>query len=282
MKIVSFSSVDICTESFGLEENPALLLIMGAMSSMIWWEDEFCEKLANKGFFVIRYDNRDTGKSTCYAPGHPEYTFEDLADDAIQVLDAYEIDKAIIMGMSMGGMLTQMIALRHAERVNGIVLLSSMYFAEGAENLPYSSDEVNAFFEKMAKEEPPKNIDDMVELSIRQWHITSKSKRPYDEERIRKLNYLDIEHSVRYESRINHSIAQVTGDELGRIAEIKAPALIIHGTDDVVIPFIHGEMLNKTIPTAQLISVDGAGHELNPKDYDYIIESMYVMFNDID
>lgn len=279
MKVVSFhDDVHICTESFGSPGNPAVLLIMGAASSMIWWETEFCKKLADKGFYVIRYDNRDTGKSTCYPPGEPGYTFEDLADDAVAVLDAYEIDKAIIVGMSMGGMLAQMIALRRPQRVAGIVLLSSMYFADGAESLPYSSDEVNAFFEQMAKSEPPKDTDGLVEVAIRQWRITNQSRRPHDEDHIRKMNRMDVERSDHFDSRMNHSYAQVTGDELGRIAEIAVPALVIHGTDDVVIPYVHGEMLAKTIPHAALLTMNGAGHELHPLDYDSVIEAIFKQF----
>lgn len=99
-KIISFNDIHICTESFGDINNPTILLIMGATASMIYWEEEFCKRLSNQGFHVIRYDNRDVGKSITYEYGHPEYTFEDLADDAIQVLDAYKVNKAHIVGMS--------------------------------------------------------------------------------------------------------------------------------------------------------------------------------------
>ncbi|HAV6958775.1 TPA: alpha/beta hydrolase, partial [Escherichia coli] len=112
-RIIRFNDVYICTESFGDTNDPTILLIMGATSSMIWWEEDFCRKLSNQGFHVIRYDNRDVGRSITYEYGHPEYTFEDLADDAIQVLDAYRVDKAHIVGMSMGGIITQIVALKH-------------------------------------------------------------------------------------------------------------------------------------------------------------------------
>lgn len=265
-KKVTSGQVSLYTESFGKPTNLAILLIMGAASSMIWWETPFCELLVEKGFFVIRYDNRDTGKSTCYPPGKLEYTFEDLADDAIRVLDSYNIEKAVIMGMSMGGMLTQMIALRHPARVCGIVLLSSMYFAAGAENLPYSSEEVNEFFATFGQK-IPQNEDELIEYTISQWRVTNKSSRPKDLEHIRNMIKLDIERATNYASRINHSYAQVTGDELGRIAEIQIPALIIHGTEDVVIPYIHGEMLAGTIPDSVFYTMEGAGHELHPQDY---------------
>ncbi|EHQ90670.1 alpha/beta fold hydrolase [Desulfosporosinus youngiae] len=276
-KQVTFEQVSLNTECFGNPDNPAILLIMGAASSMIWWETPFCQLLADQGFFVIRYDNRDTGKSTSYPPGKPEYTFEDLADDAIRVLDSYTVEKAVIMGMSMGGMLTQMIALRHPERVRGIVLLSSMYFAAGAENLPYSSEEVNEFFASFGQNEP-ENDHELLEYAIRQWRVTNKSSRPKDVEHIRAMLKLDIERAANYASRVNHSYAQVTGDELGRIAEIQTPALVIHGTEDVVIPYIHGEMLAGTIPDSVLYTMEGAGHELHPQDYIPVVKQIVSRF----
>lgn len=128
-RLIKVNGIEICTDSFGIQGNPAILLIMGAQSSMIWWEEEFCRRLADTGRFVIRYDNRDVGRSTTYEPGQPGYTFEDMADDAVRVLDAYKIQQAHIVGLSMGGMLTQMIALRHPERVLTITLLSTSNFA---------------------------------------------------------------------------------------------------------------------------------------------------------
>lgn len=274
MEMINHDNVHLCSDTFGNATNPVILLIMGAGCSMIWWEEPFCEMLAGQGFFVIRYDNRDTGKSSCYPVGTPGYTFEEMSDDAITVLDAYGVGKAIVMGMSMGGMLTQMIALRHPERVCGIVLLSTMYFAEGAESLPYSTDEVNAFFAEMAEAEPVESRDELVEQIIRQWSITAKSSRLFDEKRIRALAEMDANHADCYASTANHAYAQVTGNELGRIAEINVPALVIHGTEDAVIPFPHGEMLAKTIPDARLCVLEGAGHELHPLDYETVVSGI--------
>ena len=96
-KTIQFKDVSIYTESFGNDKNPAILLIMGSASSLIWWDIEFCNKLVDKGYFVIRYDNRDTGKSTSYPVGKPGYTFEEMSDDAIEILDAYHIEKAIML-----------------------------------------------------------------------------------------------------------------------------------------------------------------------------------------
>ena len=116
---------EIVSADFGDPAHPALLLIMGAMASMLWWPEAFCRKLAGEGLFVIRYDNRDTGLSTKYAPGEPPYTFDDMADDAIRVLDSHGIGKAHVVGMSMGGMVAQLVALKHPSRVISLTVISS-------------------------------------------------------------------------------------------------------------------------------------------------------------
>ncbi|KOS00915.1 alpha/beta fold hydrolase, partial [Paenibacillus polymyxa] len=145
-QLIKIDGIEICTDSFGKRVNPAILLIMGAQSSLVWWEEEFCQGLADTGRFVVRYDNRDVGRSTTYEPGQPDYTFEDMADDAIRVLDAYKIEQAHIVGMSMGGMLTQMIALRHPGRVLTVTLVSTSNFAP---DLPPMEEKVMDYFSNM-------------------------------------------------------------------------------------------------------------------------------------
>lgn len=277
-KIVKYGDISINTESFGDRINPAILLIMGAASSLIWWNIEFCEMLVDKGYFVIRYDNRDTGQSTSYPVGKPGYTFEEMSDDAIEILDAYHIEKTIIMGMSMGGMLAQMIAIRHPDRLNGLVLHASMYFAEGSEKLPVYSEEVENFFNDYGNY-TPQGYRDQVDYAFKQWQITHQSNRKYNLVEIYKTVELDVERAIDYNSKLNHSFAEVTSDELIRIKEITIPTLIIHGTLDNVIPYIHGEMLAKTIPNAVLLTLHGAGHELHPDDYDSIVDAIIKLIN---
>jgi len=272
-KTINFNNISLYTESFGDAKNPAILLIMGAASSLIWWDEEFCLKLVDKGFFVIRYDNRDTGQSTSYPVGKPGYTFEEMSDDAIQILDAYHIEEATIMGMSMGGMLAQLIAVRHPERISKLVLLASMYFAEGSEKLPVFGPEVQKFFDDYG-DYLPEGFRAQVDYAFKQWQVTHQSERKNDLEEIYQLIEQDVSRAIDYNSKLNHSFAEVTGDELTRIKEITCPTLVIHGTVDNVIPHIHGEMLSQTIPNARLLSLSGAGHELHPDDYELIIENI--------
>jgi pimeloyl-ACP methyl ester carboxylesterase len=123
-----------------------------------------------------------------------------------------------------------------------------------------------------------KKINELIEHTVLQWSITGKSKCPHNNEHIREISRMDIQRAINYESRNNHAVAKVTGDELTRISEIKIPTLVIHGTEDVVIPYIHGKMLAKTIPNATLYTIDGAGHELHPDDYNFVAENIVKNF----
>lgn len=269
-RVIKVDGIDLCTDSFGDPVNPVILLIMGAQSSLIWWEEEFCQRLADAGRFVIRYDNRDVGRSTTYEPGQPDYTFEDMADDAIRVLDAYNIKKAHIAGMSMGGMLTQMLALRHPERVLTITLLSTSNFAS---HLPPMEERVMDFFSKMAAINWS-NEQSVAEFAVERSRILVGTKHPFNGEKVSILAKKEFRRSNHIASMSNHGL--VTGGEsyLSRTAEIKVPALIIHGTEDPIIPYEHGINLANEIPDAVLLTLEGVGHELHSDDWDFIIDSL--------
>src|SRR3954449_13202735 len=118
------NGIELCVETFGEPDDPALLLFAGGASSMDWWEDEFCRRLAAGGRFVIRYDHRDTGRSTSYPAGRPGYTDADLANDGLGVLDAFGVHRAHIVGLSMGGALAQRIAVERPHRLLSLTLMS--------------------------------------------------------------------------------------------------------------------------------------------------------------
>ncbi|MGH3163195.1 MAG: alpha/beta fold hydrolase [Streptosporangiaceae bacterium] len=124
-RIVDVHGVDLCVDTAGDAADPAILLIGGMGDSMDWWEDEFCQRLAAGGRFVIRYDHRDTGRSVSYPAGAPGYTGADLAADAAGVLDAFGRRSAHLAGVSMGGALAQQLALGHPDRVDSLVLMST-------------------------------------------------------------------------------------------------------------------------------------------------------------
>jgi pimeloyl-ACP methyl ester carboxylesterase len=150
-RIVLANGVELCVQTFGDPASPAILLIGGAASSMDWWEDQFCERLAAGRRFVIRYDLRDTGQSVSYEPGAPPYGGPDLVADAVGLLDALRVVRAHVVGISMGGGIAQHLALDHADRVASLTLIST---SPGGPGLPPMSETLAAHFA-----EPPSEPD---------------------------------------------------------------------------------------------------------------------------
>src|ERR687892_2396780 len=147
-RIVRANGVDLHVETFGDPASPALLLIGGAESPMDWWEDELCERLAAGARYVIRYDLRDTGQSVTYEPGAPKYTGSDLVADVVGLLDALDVPRAHLVGISMGGAIAQEVALEHPQRVASLTLIStSPAVARAGRNLPPPSEKMRAVFE---------------------------------------------------------------------------------------------------------------------------------------
>lgn len=270
-QLQTINGVSIYTESFGKKEDPAILLIMGAQSSMVWWEEDFCEQIAAAGRFVIRYDNRDVGRSTTYELGNPTYSFEDMADDAVGVLDAYGVNKAHIIGMSMGGMLTQMIALRHSSRVASITLIATSNFAP---DLPPMEQKVIDFFANEQSKVDWTDQQSVVDSIVRRAQVLVGSKHTFQKERISRLALEEWERSNNIASMINHGLLSGGESYLTRTSEIQVPALVIHGTEDPIIPYEHGLNLAKTIPHATLVTLEGAGHEIHVDDFDKIIAAI--------
>jgi pimeloyl-ACP methyl ester carboxylesterase len=135
-RLIKANGIDLYTESIGKSSDPPILLIMGAMASAVWWPEEFCRQLAERGRYVIRYDHRDTGRSVSYEPGQVNYSVEDLSDDAVGVLDAYGIERAHLVGMSLGGFLAQLIALKYPDRILTLTLIASERLGPGDPDIP--------------------------------------------------------------------------------------------------------------------------------------------------
>ena len=145
--MIEANGVELCTEAFGYPADPPVLLIMGIGASMLWWEEGFCRMLADGGRFVIRYDHRDTGRSTSYPPGRPGYTGADLTADAAPVLDAYEIAATHLVGLSAGGGIAQELALDSPDRVRSLVLISTSAAVPVDRDLPGPTDEFGGSFQ---------------------------------------------------------------------------------------------------------------------------------------
>ncbi|NOU88676.1 alpha/beta fold hydrolase [Paenibacillus sp. LMG 31460] len=262
--------IELCAESFGNQEHPAILLIMGAQASMIWWEKDFCQNLADKGHFVIRYDNRDVGRSTTYELGNPGYSFEDMADDAICILDHFGIAQAHIVGISIGGMLTQILALRYPERVLTISLLATSNFAP---DLPPMEDKVMEYFSNAAAIDWTNEVE-VIAFTVGKWKVLAGSKHLFDEKKIYDLAAEEVKRSRNMASMNNHGMVMGGETYLSRISDIGVPVLVIHGTEDPIIPYEHGVALASSIPGAILLTLEGAGHELHQNDWDTIIKAI--------
>ncbi|TPK97187.1 alpha/beta hydrolase [Mesorhizobium sp. B2-4-12] len=257
---------EIVSEAFGDRENPALLLIMGAMASMLWWPEAFCRKLAGAGLYVIRYDNRDTGRSTKYPPGAPPYTFDDMADDAIGVLDSHGIGEAHVAGMSMGGMIAQLAALKHPSRVASLTTISSSPMGMDTSHLPRPSD---AYTEHSAEGADVDWSDrrQVIDFMVRDARAIASVAHPFDAARTRAFIEQDYIRSGGFLRATNHFLLKGTDRWNGRLHEMRAPLLVIHGTADPIFPIEHGEALAGAVAGAKLLRVEGGGHELHPDDW---------------
>ena len=270
---VTANGIVLHSEAFGDRDNPPILLIMGAMASGIWWPDEFCQQLAGKGRFVIRYDHRDTGESTSYEPGLAPYQVEDLADDAVAVLNAYGIKRANLVGMSLGGYLSQLIALKYPGRVSSLTLICSERLALADPTMPGISSAVLEYHSK-AGEVDWHNKKAVIDYEVGAWRLLTGPERQFDAHAIEQIASTDYDRTKNPLSIFNHASLGDADGWTGRLDEIEVPTLIIHGTEDPVLPYAHALALKSAIHNSTLIPLEGAGHELNRSDWDIIIAAI--------
>ena len=252
----------LCVEEIGDRADPPVLLVMGAAGSMDRWEDGFCARLAAAGLRVIRYDHRDTGGSTTYPPGEPGYDGDDLVADPVAILDALGIDRAHLVGLSMGGALVQRIVVEHPERVRSIALLSTSSAGTGGPELPGMSAELRALFSGGMPPEPDWADREAAIAYLLEGERPYAGRRGIDDAATRELLGRVYDRSSSLASANNHYLVDGTDMPHARLREIAVPALVIHGTDDPLFPPAHGEALAREIPGAELHIVEGLGHEL--------------------
>ncbi len=272
-KTVTSQNLELFTESFGHPGDIPIVLVMGATASAVWWPDAFCAQLASLGRYVIRYDHRDTGRSTSYAPGESHYSVEDLADDVVRVMEGYNLASAHLVGMSLGGFLSQLVALKYPGRVRSLTLISSERLANTDPDLPGMDPKVLEYFETLG-EVDWSNREAVVENQVAAWRLFAGSAHPFDDAAIREMARMEFDITADFTTVFNH--ASLTGGDkwLGRLHEISVPTLVIHGTEDPVIPFAHGQALQSAIAGARLITLEGSGHELHREDWPVIIHEI--------
>jgi pimeloyl-ACP methyl ester carboxylesterase len=258
---------ELCVETIGHPGAPPILLIAGAGSSMDYWDEDLCRRLAERGRLVIRYDHRDTGRSTSYPPGSPGYDGADLIADAVAVLDGLGIRRAHVAGISMGGGIAQHLALEHRDRLVSLTLVATSPVDGSGGDLPGIAPRLS---EALAGARPlpdPSNRDAVVE------HLV-EIERPYagpgtfDEARRRAI-------AERVAGRTRDVTASLTNHDLviaaegepvrGRLRDLlDLPTLVVHGTEDPLFPPEHGRALAAALPGARFVELEGVGHELPP------------------
>ena len=285
-QIARANGIELCYEIFGAADAEPMLLIMGLGAQMIHWDDDFCRQLAARGFRVIRFDNRDIGQSSKLTGGKrltplellklrflkipvaAPYTLRDMAEDVTGLMDVLGIKSAHLVGASMGGMIAQEIAISFPQRVRS---LTSIMSTTGNPRLPPPTREASAVL--MAP--PPTSKEEYFERYARTWKILRAGSFPQDEA-------LDRGRAERtYERGLNPAGAGrqlrailASGSRKARLASVKAPTLVIHGTVD---PLVHpegGKDTAASIPGAKLLMIKGMGHALPIPMWPQIIDAI--------
>jgi pimeloyl-ACP methyl ester carboxylesterase len=268
-RLLGINGVELCVETFGGPADPAILLISGAAASMLWWDAELCQRIAANRRFVIRYDQRDTGRSTSYPPGRPGYALSDLTADALGILDALGIERAHIVAQSMFGGIGVAVGVDHPDRVASLTFVST---STGAADLPPSAVRV--------AEDVPTDPDPTDRAAVLD-HVVGYTKAyaggspHFDEAATRALVERDLARTRDVASMlVNHYAIDVDGPQGGSFGEIAAPTLVVHGDRDPLLPPAHGEALREAIPGAQLLLLPGAGHEVPRPLWDLFVAAL--------
>ena len=264
--MVPANGVDLCVETFGEASDPPVLLVAGGASSMDWWEDEFCRRLAAGGRYVIRYDHRDTGRSTSFPAGAPPYTGADLADDALGLLDALGEQQAHVVGVSMGGGIAQRIAIEHPARLLSLTLMSTAVGTSDDEQSE-SEPEVPSSDSGPGDAEPAFDWSDRAAAVARLAKEARDAGGPFtaDEEPMRRLAERVFDRTTDMAaSQTNHWLLADGPSPRGSLRDVTVPALVMHGTVDPFFPVAEGERLAREIPGARLVLLEGVGHEHPP------------------
>ena len=281
-QFATVGDLSLCYETFGDESDPALLLIMGLATQMLGWNEDFCRQLAERGFRVIRFDNRDVGRSSridSVPPPKPlelltrrikrvPYTLEDMADDAAGLLTALAIERAHVVGASMGGMIAQSLAARQPARVSSLVSIMS---TTGNRFKGQPAFRVYPTF--LAR--PPRTKEDSVERIARLFKMIGSPGFERDEEELRAMAALAWDRDSSRTGTARQLAAIIaSGDRTPDVRRITAPTLVIHGAKDLLVRPSGGRATARAIPGARLLMIDGMGHDLPRGAWPRIVEGM--------
>ncbi|MBF9032882.1 alpha/beta fold hydrolase [Rhodobacterales bacterium HKCCE2091] len=257
---ITNGDVTLATECFGDPSDPAVVLVMGATASMLWWPEPLVRAIAGDGFFVIRYDNRDTGRSTRWPPGQIGYTVEDMAGDLLAVMDGYGLGAAHVAGMSLGGLIAQVAALTAPERVLSLSLIGAEPLGWTGPELPGITPEFMAHFETFAEIDwsDPASVADFMLDGAR----LSAGSGGFDETAERRRIEAEIARSGDMRSAFNHGMLTLRADWSDCLDRLDQPVLILHGADDPIAPRENLDAFAESLPHVRIVVLEGVGHEL--------------------
>jgi pimeloyl-ACP methyl ester carboxylesterase len=261
--------VTLCYETYGDPDDTPILLIMGLATQMIAWHEDFCEQLAERGFYVVRFDNRDIGRSTHF-DFHPpsfkqmltrrlnpeQYTLSDMAEDSVGLLRELDLAPAHVVGASMGGMIGQTLAAEHPEAVRS---LTSIMSTTGSR---WHGQPTLSVYRYLLRP-PPRDREGYIERSAEVFGLVGSTGFDRDDQYIRERAAISYDRGfdVRAGGRQLGAII-ASGDRTERLRRIQAPTLAIHGTVDKMVRPSGGRATAKAIPGARLMMVEGMGHDL--------------------
>jgi pimeloyl-ACP methyl ester carboxylesterase len=273
--------ITLCYEEFGDSSAPPMLLIMGLGTQMIGWPEEFCERLAGRGFRVVRFDNRDSGRST-FVDGAPPsigqlfrrridpvlYTLSDMADDALGLMRALDMEPAHVVGVSMGGMIAQTLAAEHPGSVRSLVSIMS-----NTGNRWKGQPALGLY--RYLLRQAPADREGFIEHLVRVYAAIGSRGLPQDTGRVREIagRSYDRGHDPAGSGRQLGAIT-ASGDRTTQLHSITAPTLVIHGTTDRLVKPSGGRATAKAIPGARLQMVEGMGHDLPEAAWPQLLDAI--------
>ena len=287
MPRIQSNQIEIEYEQFGPASGDPLLLIMGLGAQMIHWDEAFIGLFVDRGYQVTRFDNRDVGLSTKLEAAGPAnvlevmrqaregqspdvpYTLDDMADDTAGLLDGLEIDAAHVVGASMGGMVAQALAIRHPARVRSLVSIMS---STGNPELPPAKPDAMALLMRP----PAQDRETAIEYNIEGRRMLSGPAHPFDEERAR-MNAERAYDRCFYPAGQGRQTAAIMahGSRTEALSKLDVPTLVIHGDCDPLVPIEAGQDTARCVPGADLLVVEGMGHDLHPAVWPRIVDSIH-------
>jgi pimeloyl-ACP methyl ester carboxylesterase len=276
------NGIELEYDAFGDEKKPVVLLVNGFSLQMIWWEEDFCRELATRGFRVVRFDNRDVGLSSKItgkpAPSVPAilmgdrssvaYALDDMARDAVGLLDALGVEKAHVVGRSMGGMIAQLVAIQHPTRVAS---LCSIMSTTGSPAVGQAAPHILPII--MAP--TPSDRAGFLDRSVEVWRALSSPAHPLDVERVRSLAGRSFDRCFDPDGAARQIAAIITAsDRTNGLEGVCVPTLVIHGRDDLLVAPSGAEATARAVPNAKLLLIAGMGHELAPRVWPEVIDAI--------